>query len=912
MSGNNIKSKKKMSVLKLIKKNNIPYGYIKVNSYWKKGEWKCIKTDPPKMQDGTSTWKSSDLSTYQKLNKCPKKYPKLFQYPNKFENPNNKTVIPNIFMTYKTSWEHPVLDVDDIEKFEKIVNENPDLKARLEKCVLYKSRFKRFPHYRNFVITDNNNLGYDFKNDKKKRLIKLKDKNGDLYGEMLLGANDSWVRHGERLITEPSDETITIDLSEIHFEKPNHKAKKKTKQTKIKKEKKKKETTQGQASNDESDESFEFDLSPAKRGEAGYKPKAREKDIGRKQLNDLLDCIDVKYWDDYNYWWKIGIILKGIDYDFNKKYCFGLWFNHSQRSTNNSDWEEMEAEWEAMDIIKYQDINIGTLHKYAQDGAPFKYNNYCNKYNITKIKINKGKEYWCDKKCNALIHKCNDPLDYKKDELMDYLNQHFCLVKANSEIRYVCINIHKKDGGEMIFRKNKSAFIDYMAEHQITLKVNNKDKTIPLLKFWLENKRRRLYYTMDFEPCLNLNEKPYEYMGKNHLNCFTGWRHNFNPKHKINYEKIEPIIKHAKEIVFNGDEKAFIFFHKCVRMILRGGKPNVAHFFWSREYGTGKNYWIDFIAKGLLGEDYWCLQNRLEDFTTGFNAIIRNKIIITLDELNTFNDKNQNLYADYKRFITSKKIAMEQKGKDVIMMHNFTNIFATSQYPNPIYIRDAGERRSAVYGVSGRYGKGKEGSAEYHRNMTTIMGINDHLSPVELEPHIKTQNEYFHYILLDPIFDYEKGWDAETDIPMTKSRHNIIKKYTPKIIIFICNWLNYCKKEKIKKVNITELYGYYVRYCKSKNYIYKESTVNDFSRSLGCENNNNNITCELENFKPRQNGRRYLSVPIECIDIYIQNMQSKYCFDFDVDFKDIILQNYCLIDTDNSESESEEVDDDLE
>ena len=890
MSVNNIKNKKMRSVKSWVKSRNHKFCYMRAELKWKyindekREGWKTLfgKGHSPKLQNG-NTFKSNEASTYEvnntKLYKWNKKdNPRLFNYLYKFDRGDTKDNDMDLcYLSYKTSWDAPVLDIDNEENFNELLKDNPSLKERLDKLTTYLSRGKRLKHYTDWIITDKNNIRGS------RRRIGLINQNGKEYGDLLVGGNDSWVRVGERLLTEvkEGDFDITIDLSELHFDNkpPTTKKNKKTKNSKkIKKDNKKKE----EPVEDDDESSFEF--SDLKRGDAGYKPFYKEYEVEYDRLNDLLDCIALKRWHKFSHWFKIGLILKGIEYDYNGGYALNLFFNHSQRSNNRGTFKEIKDKWDGFDIIKYQDSSIKTLHYWAKKDCPYKYNSYCIKYHIKQIKIHNKVEYWNSKKIATLLKQCSpDKGGIHKANVVDYLNQHFCLIQGK-ELRYVGINIYKsEDGsGEFMTYKNEAQFIKNWSKFTIPIRKNDRIINEPILKWWIQQPRSRIYIAAEFNPTLD-KQPEYEYMGDQKINLFNGWRHSFNPKHKVNKQKIKKIIKHAREIIFNHDEEAFIFFHKCLRMILRGGKPEVAFFFWSKEYGTGKDWWIEFIVNGLMGEQYMGREDSIKNLVTGFNGIIKNKIVMVLDELNMFEGGNS-LFGKYKSFITKKTIGLEEKGIDKIMVKCMVNIMGTSQYPNPIYIRDIQDRRSCVVAVNPKYKSSAEGSEEYHDQMTRLCGINKFQTSYEMEQQIPIQNEYFHYILLDPLFDYNNGWNPSQNIPLTTSKFNIVKRYTPKAILFYTNYIKYQQRSNnFGKVSSSDLWRAFKDFCSNYEIMYSYTSCKDFSIDL-----NKHISDDENQFKSRMSGSGYgFEVPEGCIDLLINKLKTKFCFDIYEDYEPV-------------------------
>jgi hypothetical protein len=115
------------------------------------------------------------------------------------------------------------------------------------------------------------------------------------------------------------------------------------------------------------------------------------KNVNENELNinleDILMALPFKYYDEYDYWLKIGMIL----YQYNK---LELWHKFSAMSEKYKS-DEIETKWKSFENKNFR-ITIGTLIKWAKDenikniyiNYKLELNNIVNKYPIKPIEIN--------------------------------------------------------------------------------------------------------------------------------------------------------------------------------------------------------------------------------------------------------------------------------------------------------------------------------------------------------------------------------------------------------------------------------------------------------------------------------------------------------------------------------------------
>ena len=115
---------------------------------------------------------------------------------------------------------------------------------------------------------------------------------------------------------------------------------------------------------------------------------------------------------------------------------------------------------------------------------------------------------------------------------------------------------------------------------------------------------------------------------------------------------------------------------------------------WDLDGGTGKTLIADTLEV-LYGHDNF---GRIDsgDFGHRFNAGIANKQFIVGDE--TSSSEKRRATEALKKLVTSKRIKVENKGKDVYTTDDHANFMLFTNYPNAYHVADK-ERRMFIYQI---------------------------------------------------------------------------------------------------------------------------------------------------------------------------------------------------------------------
>jgi len=221
---------------------------------------------------------------------------------------------------------------------------------------------------------------------------------------------------------------------------------------------------------------------------------------------------------------------------------------------------------------------------------------------------------------------------------------------------------------------------------------------------WRKDTLRRQYEDIDFIPY-----NPREPVKCEHIfNTFEGMKFDYNQ----NYSQDEPntqLKEYLLNTLANGDEKVYEYLYYTLAQIIQepNEKTGVATILTGEE-GVGKDTIIYLIRK-LLGSNYVCATNRMEDITPkrgAFNMKLKDKIVI---EFNETTGRDGNDYMEQlKDFITREENDIRELYKAPYKQKQISRLFLFGNGLNPITMKD-GQRRFIWIKINGS----RKGDVEY-------------------------------------------------------------------------------------------------------------------------------------------------------------------------------------------------------
>lgn len=343
-------------------------------------------------------------------------------------------------------------------------------------------------------------------------------------------------------------------------------------------------------------------------------------------------------------------------------------------------------------IEKYGNESVSTL---IHDG--FHLSKKVNLKDALKVLDKNSEKYgikWVEKKFNNnLDYLDNEDIDLEEDDTPDYET-----VKKEFEKKYFMIQDPLLFGKEYIYDEkpthslyNKQDFKTLTDEVKYyTIQFTEKGSKIKENNFfteWIKDPNKRTYKKIDFVPSL---EKQTEF-----YNTFRGFdceviKHdNF----KYNSKAVNDFKKHCSFLTGyhkQGEEYLISYLADIIQNPTKA--PQTSILFKSKQ-GYGKDKLFDIMEK-VIGFQYFCRTENIEDVLGSFNTPIKDKLICCINELE---GKDGWDYRDkLKGLITKTNIIINEKKLKQYTQKNCLRVFIMSNRTNPIEIA-ADDRRFVVF-----------------------------------------------------------------------------------------------------------------------------------------------------------------------------------------------------------------------
>ncbi|GAQ83075.1 hypothetical protein KFL_001340300 [Klebsormidium nitens] len=174
---------------------------------------------------------------------------------------------------------------------------------------------------------------------------------------------------------------------------------------------------------------------------------------------------------------------------------------------------------------------------------------------------------------------------------------------------------------------------------------------------------------------------------------------------------IEPFLRHAAVLCNNVPQHTEYFLKYLAHIVQFPGKlSNVAIVLKSIVEGVGKNTFLDFFMKLVLGEELsYESANPVRDLFSRFSQRRKERLMIVINETS---GKDTHAFSEQiKDMITSTTYNHEEKGIRPIKMNNYARLIFTTNNDVPVKIGQH-DRRFVVFEASNEL----VGNAEYFRN----------------------------------------------------------------------------------------------------------------------------------------------------------------------------------------------------
>ncbi|GET52809.1 poxvirus D5 protein [Rhizophagus irregularis DAOM 181602=DAOM 197198] len=199
------------------------------------------------------------------------------------------------------------------------------------------------------------------------------------------------------------------------------------------------------------------------------------------------------------------------------------------------------------------------------------------------------------------------------------------------------------------------------------------------------------------------------------FNLFLGFR--AQPAERIKPNLVNPIIRHVHEVWCAEDKQLTTYILNWLAFLIQNPdkKPGTAIIMRSPPR-CGKNILTDFIGERILGRENFLSTMRLEDVMGRFNAAVRAKKLIILNECDMSGKEWHGANNRLKSLITEPYISIEEKGIDVKVIDDFAGYMILSNHAMPIRI-EMGDERFVALNVSAKY----KGNREYFSSLVKVL-----------------------------------------------------------------------------------------------------------------------------------------------------------------------------------------------
>lgn len=202
-------------------------------------------------------------------------------------------------------------------------------------------------------------------------------------------------------------------------------------------------------------------------------------------------------------------------------------------------------------------------------------------------------------------------------------------------------------------------------------------KTVSFYSSWIEDKERRSYKRIIFDP---------QNTDSHNFNLFTGFKLEKKPYTPKSTKKIHKLLDQVL-----GEYKQYVL--EWLSFIIKNKKKtNVCIVLYSNEHGVGKNTIIELFIK-LLDDKYTSKIEKLDNLAAEFNKNMENALFIYGDEILA---KNKDLYTFLKNTITRTELLINRKGIDSYKIKDLCNYMFTTNDSIPFKIEEKDRRISML------------------------------------------------------------------------------------------------------------------------------------------------------------------------------------------------------------------------
>lgn len=167
------------------------------------------------------------------------------------------------------------------------------------------------------------------------------------------------------------------------------------------------------------------------------------------------------------------------------------------------------------------------------------------------------------------------------------------------------------------------------------------------------------------------------------------------------FKILDPLFKHVREVICNGNEKKYDYIMKWFASIVQKitVKLGTMPIIWGAQ-GSGKSVLVELMC-ALMGRSAMNNCDDLDKAFGKFNGLIGEYVLICLNEPPEAGEKFK-YTGKIKSKLTQKMILIERKGVDSVEVDCWANYLMTTNNPNPVY-EERGQRRFIYFETNNKY-----------------------------------------------------------------------------------------------------------------------------------------------------------------------------------------------------------------
>jgi phage/plasmid-associated DNA primase len=417
---------------------------------------------------------------------------------------------------------------------------------------------------------------------------------------------------------------------------------------------------------------------------------------------------------------------------------------------------------------------------------------------------------WKEKfELNNFKHKCEFITDYFK----------------NGEI---IIDRHQKDKFKIKY-EDKGSFFDKDGKEHLCIDV------------WFKDQNKRHYEDVDFI----INDCP-----ETTFNLFRGFKaeklqidtSNITKEQKL--DKLKNITRLMRNLAGDSEDGFNLFTMWCANIVQK--KQNSRMFIILRDGkdikgnsgGVGKNSFIDFFGRDILGEQIFIEYTDPSAIFERFNTLLDHKVFVHIPEANgAIRDK----WDTFKNIVSAQTINIEYKGDTKFNQTNNLNLILSTNHNECGWF----DRRLCIFDCSKKDKNNREYWSQLHKELK--------------DPLI--QKLFYEYLLNDVVVTPENPtqWEAER-MKLSNNALNELKNttipQTTKFLAYLCETKRYNDNHKLTTTSLYEVYA---------NWVHANGFGKLSSKSFGME---------LTKFVNDDNGKNYIKKPHANKGEYVINFTS--------------------------------------